>query len=148
MTNPTRTKQNIITLIDISGNGISKIIRNDSNSYDREKSFRDAMKEQGFKLVKLRKGLTRDIFLEEQPWPCMIKRIESVCGTEFKHVMRKGVPDFCLAHSKGRRLSFVEVKGPGRGLRNSQLQWIRLFNDVPYKLAYVQEWKDLNKEVR
>lgn len=141
-------KQMIVTLIDVSGGGINKIVRNESMASDREEEFRKAMNERDFKLVKLQKGLTRDKFLEEQPWPWMVKRIESLCNTDFEHVMRKGVPDFCVAHSKGHRLSFVEVKGPERGLRDSQLQWLRLFDNVPYKLAYVQEWKDLSEEVK
>jgi hypothetical protein len=138
----------IITLLDVSRGGVDKIVRNNPSTSDREKEFKKAMNENEFKLVKLRKGMTKESFLHEQPWPWMVKRIESLCNTNFEHVMRKGVPDFCVAHSKGHRLSFVEVKGPEGGLRDSQLQWLRLFDDVPYKIAYVEEWKDVENEVK
>lgn len=138
---------NLVTIINQSTGNISTATvpgRYQSSEKIAKKAFGDR-----FAVKKVRKGLTEDKFLDHdftRPW--MIKRIESVCGVDFEHVMRKGVPDFVVARKDKRRLSFVEVKKAEGGLRNSQLHWMRMFDDAPVKIAYVEPSDHLNDPTR
>jgi hypothetical protein len=143
----TEVNYNLVTIINQSTGNISSATV-PGNYTDTEEIAEEAFGDR-FVVKKVRKGLTEEKFLDHdytRPW--MVKRIESVTGVDFEHVMRKGVPDFVVCRKERRRLSFVEVKKAEGGLRNSQLQWMRLFDDAPVKIAYVEPSDHLNDPTR
>jgi len=138
---------NLITIIN-QNNGQINTVQVPGTYSNSEKVFENAFGSR-FVVKKLGKGTTESSFLDNKytrPW--MVKRIESECTVSFDDVMRKGVPDFMVARKDKRKLSFVEVKSAGDGLRHSQLRWMRLFDDAAVKVAYVERSQKLREEVR
>lgn len=142
MNNKDNTWSKLVTFIDTSTGGVDKV--RTVSAGDREKVVAKLLDQNHYDYVETRKGMSEKDFIEEgSNW--LKNKVEVKCDTDFPHIMRKGVPDFCVGDPKAKRMYFIEVKAPSDGLRTSQLRWIRLFDSVPLKIAYVEtknDWTD------
>jgi len=111
-----------------------------------EKAARKVIENQGYKVFRTKKGLTKEKFLEKEDsreW--IVKRVESLAKVSFEKVMRAGVPDFLVVDRGEFKLSFLEVKTQDGGLRGSQLHWARLFDELPVKICYCERTGDVHR---
>lgn len=129
----------MVTIINQKNGKVSKFTTKSKNS-DYEELLKKEFRENKHLAIRTTRGLNKHSFLKQddsREW--MVKRIESLARTDFDHVMRKGVPDLLVAKKEAKKMAFVEVKSSGDGLRSTQLRWMRLFDSMPVKIAYVEK---------
>lgn len=138
----------LVTVIN-QNTGNVNVARVPGKHFHSEKIAEKAFDKNELVVQKVSKGFDAERFLDQEStreW--MVERIESLCAVPFDSVMMKGVPDYVVTTKASKKLSFVEVKSAGDGLRTSQLRWMRLFDSAPVKIAYVEKSDQLQEEVR
>lgn len=87
-------------------------------------------------------------FEEEFPKACEIvsRKAQEEGVDNLGNVFRPGIPDF-LAFNDNGEYTFVEVKGEGDGMRHSQLNWFRDFNELNCEIWFTDSNEGITEKM-
>lgn len=106
-----------------------------SSSENTERKIENLFNMNDFHIFRTTRGSKPD--LERKNFEWVKNCLNQITGGRYDEMFRAGIPDYLMVRKDKMKLFFLEVKSEGTGLSSSQVKWLRSFDTVPFKLAYV-----------
>lgn len=129
-----KTEMKRITILDLKNGNVEKSgVR--TKRMSRENLVAEIYLDKGVEVFRTTPGEKPN--LEEINAGWVKERINSLSGYDYEKMFNTGIPDYLIVNTDNKSFFFVEVKSEGDGLSKSQIKWLRAFDRVPFKIAYV-----------